>query len=192
MEIDAGTVSRAQRGDPRAQAAFLRAVGPSVRALLRRLRFGGEIEDDVQEVYTKLLDVLPRFRLDGPARPQTWVYTVVHRWVMERHRKRRLHLVPLEGGLEVADAAPGPDDRASAQQRQGLLEDALSRLSDEHRRVIVFTQLHQQPLEEFAQVEGIPLGTVKSRLHRARAELVAALGPALDPPEEGGLRALTR
>jgi RNA polymerase sigma-70 factor (ECF subfamily) len=192
MEIDAGTVSRAQRGDTHAQAAFLRAVGPSVRALLRRLHFGNETEDEVQEVYAKLLDVLPRFRLDGPARPQTWVYAVVHRWVLERQRKRRLYLVPLDKSLDVADPAPGPDERASTRQRQRLFEEALSRLSEEHRRVIVFTQLHQQPLDEFAEVEGIPLGTVKSRLHRARAELAAALGPALDPPQEGGLRAFTR
>lgn len=192
MEIDLGTIASAQRGDSRAQAAFLRGVGPTVRALLRRLHLPGEAEDHLQEVYAKLLDVLPRFRLQGPARPETWVYAVVHRWVLERQRKRHLQLVPLERGLNVADVAPAPDERAASAQLRARLEDALTRLSEDHRRVVVFTQLHQQPLEEFAEIEGIPVGTVKSRLHRARAELAAALGAALDPPKEGGLRAVPR
>jgi RNA polymerase sigma-70 factor (ECF subfamily) len=190
VELSADLIRRAQGGDSEAQVAFLRAVSPSLRALLRRLGFPGEAQDELQDVYTKLLDVLPQFRLDGPAQPGTWVYSVVHRWLLEKRRKRRLQLVSLDAGLTVADSGPSPAERASSEQLRGLLERAIRRLPEDQQRVLVFTQLHQQPLEAFAAVEGLPLGTVKSRLHRARAELAALMGEALDEPGKGGPHAV--
>jgi RNA polymerase sigma-70 factor (ECF subfamily) len=189
MDLSADIVRRAQGGDPEAQVAFLQAVSGPVRSLLYRLGVPGEAEDALQEVYAKLLDVLPAFRIEGPAKPTTWAYTVIHRWLLERRRKRHLALVPLEAGMDVADGAPAADEGVARRQLRERLDRAISRLPEEQRRVLVMTQLHGYPLEAFAREEGLPLGTVKSRLHRARAELALSLGKALDGLEEGGAHA---
>jgi len=185
--MDAAVLARAQRGDRSAQAAFLRDVGPSVGSLVRRLGERKDVEDQLHEVFAHLLTVLPRFDPQGPAQLSTWVFTVTHRWLLMQKRRAAPVLVALEGGLVAsgADAA----EYTLGRQLNALLELELQRLPAEQRRVFVLTQLHQQSLEAVAEVEGVPLGTIKSRLHRARAELVLRLGPALDRPQKGGGRA---
>lgn len=166
----------------------MREVGPSVASLIHRLGARRDVEDQLQEIFAHLLEVLPRFDPRGPAQLSTWVFTVTHRWLLMQRRKATLTLVPIDGGL--TKAAPGADavEHVANRELHALLEAELSKLPDELRRVFVLTQLHQQPLEAVAQAEGVPLGTVKSRLHRARAQLVLKLGPALDRAPSGGGR----
>lgn len=184
MELDDATLARAQRGDRDAQTAFLRRYAGPLRSLVRRLGML-DVDDQLQELFLTLLQALPRFTPEGPARLTTWVFAVAHRQILAMRRKPRLMLVPVEEGADVADAGPSLDVLLGNKRLQAALEDALGKLSDAHRRVFVLTQLHHQPMESVAEVEGVPLGTVKSRLHRARAELVVLLGPALDVPEGG-------
>lgn len=166
----------------------MREVGPSVASLVHRLGARRDVEDQLQEIFAHLLEVLPRFDPRGPAQLSTWVFTVTHRWLLMQRRKATLTLVPMDGGL--SKPAPGADasDYVASKELHALLETELSKLPDELRRVFVLTQLHQQPMEAVAQAEGVPLGTVKSRLHRARAQLVLTLGPALDRAPSGGGR----
>jgi len=96
--------------------------------------------------------------------------------------------VPLSEAASLSHDTVSADAQIEASEQRAALEDALQGLSEIHRRVFVLASFHHQPLEEIARVEGVPLGTVKSRLHRARAELVLTLGAALDRPK-GGLRA---
>jgi RNA polymerase sigma-70 factor (ECF subfamily) len=179
-------LAKAQRGDARAQEAFLRGVAAPVRALVRRCGRAHEEEDQLQEVFARLLEVLPRFRPEGPAKLTTWVHTVVHRWLISQHRRRAVAVEPLDEGLAVPDTRPSAHELVERRQLSDQLEAALGHLSDEQRRVFVLTQLHHQSLEEVAKTEGVALGTVKSRLHRARAELVLRLGEALDAQTEKG------
>ncbi|MGV3625010.1 MAG: RNA polymerase sigma factor [Archangium sp.] len=179
---------KAQRGDADARAAFLREVGGSVAALVRRLGERRDIEDQLQEIFTHLLEVLPRFDPHGPAQVSTWVFTVTHRWLLMQRRKATLTLVPIDGGLSKPASDPDATEHVANRELQALLETELAKLPDELRRIFVLTQLHHQPLEAVAQAEGVPVGTVKSRLHRARAQLVLRLGPALDRAPTGGGR----
>lgn len=183
-------LQRAQRGEADAREAFLREVGPAVASLVRRLGDRRDVQDQLHDVFMHLLDVLPRFDPRGPAQLSTWVFTVAHRWLLMQRRKPTPTLVPLEGGLSKPSASADAADYVAGRELQALLEAELTRLPDEQRRAFVLTQLHHQPLEEVAQAEGVPLGTIKSRLHRARAQLVARLGPALDrtPAQPGGGR----
>jgi RNA polymerase sigma factor (sigma-70 family) len=185
MRQDLDLLQRAQQGDPQARAALLgQWLGP-LRALLRRLHPGAELDDALQEVAVHLLHVLPRFDPAGTAQFGTWVYSVVHRWVLMQRRRRHLTLVPLEDAGAVADAARGADLRVEDRQLSALLERALAELPEPQRTVFVLASLHQVPLAEIAATEGVPVGTVKSRLHRAKAELVLRLGEALDDEEVG-------
>lgn len=185
--VDSSTLSRAVAGAPDAQAEVLREVGPHVASLVRRLGEPGQRDDDTHEIFAHLLHVLPRFKPDGAAKLTTWAFTVAHRFLLMRRRRPRAPLVALEGGLSVPDPKAGPDEAAHGRQLAGRFEAALARLSAEQRRAFVLTQLHHQSLEAVAEVEGVAVGTIKSRVHRARAELVLALGDALDRPGgEGG------
>lgn len=179
MELDRITVERLRRGERGAQDLFLRRYAPVMHAFVRRAGPGGDADDLTQELLEKLLSVVSRFTPDGPAILTTWVFTVAHRWLLDEKKRRHLQLAPLDDGLEVADARPGPEAAVHAHQLDVALEAALGRLPEAQRRVFVLTQVHGQPLEAVAEVEGVPVGTLKSRLHRARAALAVTLEPVL-------------
>lgn len=179
MELDRLTVERLRRGDRAAQDVFLRRYAPVLHGFVRRAGPPGDAEDLTQELLEKLLSVVERFSPDGPAQLTTWVFTVAHRWLLDEKKRRHLEVAPLEDGLDIADPALGPEVQVHGRQLEAALEAALQELPEAQRRVFVLTQVHQQPLETVAEVERVPVGTLKSRLHRARATLAAALEPVL-------------
>jgi RNA polymerase sigma-70 factor, ECF subfamily len=150
----------------------LQAHGPLVWALCRRL--DPEPEDAWQECWEKVIRALPRFTPDGAASLRTWITTIVHRHLVDRHRRRvaRGAVVDVD---EVEDPAPSPMLRLVAHDDAVALERALQRLPDAWRRVVVLHHLYDLPLEQIAAEERVALGTVKSRLHRARAALAEEL-----------------
>lgn len=178
--MDRSALLQAQRGVAEAQAALLREVGGLVASLIRRLGDRRDAEDQLHDVFVHLLEVLPRFDPDGPAQLSTWVFTVTQRWLLMQRRKPVPALVALEGGLSVPSPHRDADDYVQGRQVLALLEAELQRLPDEQRRAFVLTQLHAQPLQAVADAEGVPLATLKTRLHRARAQLVLTLGPLLE------------
>jgi len=178
MELDEATVQRARRGDRAAQDAFLRRYAGPLHALLRRSCVPNT-EDAVQELLAKLLVVLPRFDPAGTAMLTTWVFTVAHRWLLDQRKRRHLSLVPLDEAAEVPDPLPGADRLLERKEMIAALEEAITRLPDERRRTFLLVQIHDQPIAAVAQIEGVPVGTIKSRLHRARAQLLALLGPTV-------------
>lgn len=133
----------------------------------------------MQDLYAKILDVLPRYRTDRGASLGTWIFSVAHNWLVEQRRRRRLRIVPIDAAPEIADAKPSAERQVAAAELRVLIERALAELPEEQRRVLVLAKIHGQPLEAIAAAEGVPIGTVKSRLHRAQAALVLALGGAL-------------
>ncbi len=181
-ELDLLTVERARKGDRAAQTAFVRRYVRPLHAFVCRSGAPGEPDDLTQDLLAKLLGVLPRFDPRGPARLTTWVFTVAHRWLLDERKRRHLSLVDLDEGQQIADLQPGAEHLLARKQLAGALEAAIGRLPDAQRRVFVLVQVHGQPLEAVAEVEGVPVGTIKSRLHRARAQLALWLGPALDRP----------
>ncbi len=182
MNLPAETIRRAKAGDLRAREELLRTFAGRLRALVRRWGSPMDPEDQLQALFVKLLQVLPQFRLDGRAQLSTWVFTVAHRTLLEQRRRPRLAVVPLEHAEDVADQRCTQKALEQGELRRKV-DRAIAELPDEQRRVLVLAQIHHQSLEAIADVEGIPLGTVKSRLHRARAELVSKLARALEQPE---------
>lgn len=172
VEPSGARLAAAARGDRAARAELLERYGPSLWALCRRL--ADDPEDAYQDAWERVLGVLDRFDPTGPASLKTWLHTVVHRALIDRHRRASARGTVIELA-DVVSPDPGPEGRLAAHRRAQALERALSELSDAHRRVVLMHHVAGQPLEAIAEAEGVALGTVKSRLHRARAELAARL-----------------
>lgn len=159
------------------------AFGELVRRHQDRLynavyRFVGNTEDAldvVQEAFLSAYQSLDSFK--GDALFSTWLYRIaVNTAISLKRKKRVLARLPDrngENGLEVADQSelnqPGSAMERAEEQRK--LHQALSRLSPEHRVVLVMKELEGQKYEDMAATLGVPIGTVRSRLHRARLEL---------------------
>jgi len=170
----------------------LRALGPLVGSLVAKLGARREAEDQLQELFAHLLSVLPRFDPDGPAQLTTWAFTVTQRWLLMQKRRAAPTLVSIDGGLHLPSTQPGAQELVEGQQLAALLRTELARLPEDQRRVFELTQLAGQPIAELAALEGVPVATLKTRLHRARAQLVTRLGPLLDRAPEGGPHVASR
>ena len=144
--------------------------GPMVWALCRRL--DSVPEDAYQEIWEKALRA--SFDPEGPAKYSTWLTTIAHRHLVDRHRRRavRDHVGETD---ELEDLAPSAADSLSQNETSVRLEAALAALPEQHRRVVVLFHLNEVPLDEIAQSEGVPVGTIKSRLHRARTALAESM-----------------
>ena len=139
-------------------------------------------EDVVQEALVKAYTGIARFR--GDARFSTWVFRIVHNACTDavRYRARRPH-VPLAqpsgddepGERELVEPAPGPDAVALERLASQVILDAIADLPHDQRVLVVLRDVQGYAYEEVAAMSGEPLGTVKSRLHRARAALRTAL-----------------
>lgn len=169
-------LAAACRGDPAARAALVARHGALVWGLCRRLT--PDPEDAFQEIWARALDALPRFDPAGPARFSTWLVTLTHRHLIDRHRRRKVRGEVLPLG-EIAAPLPSPEAALDSRRREQRLEAALAHLPEDQRRVVVLHHLAGCGLDEIAAIEGVPVGTLKSRLHRGRARLVELLG---DPP----------
>jgi len=151
-------------------AQLIAEHGPLVWSLCRRL--DPSPEDAYQEIWEKALGA--SFDPAGPARYSTWLSTLAHRHLVDRFRRRRVRAAE-ELVDEPADDHPQPDEALRLQTDLVRLERALANLGEDHRRVVVLHHLHGLPLDTIAANEGLPVGTIKSRLHRARAQLVEQL-----------------
>ncbi len=186
MDLAPEILARARAGHRASQAEVLRrSVGP-VRALIHRLGVPHEREDQVQDALAHLLRALPQFDPRGAAKFSTWAFTVVHRWLLMQRRRRRVELVPLQVAEDVADGRVGADVQVERRELRAMLDEAVAALPEGQRQVFVLAVMHEVPLEAIAEAEGVALGTVKSRLHRARAVLALRLGERLDAPEQKG------
>ena len=160
--------------------AFEKLVRPHFDRLFRLAwRLTGqkaEAEDLFQELlikaYGKLDDLV---KIDEPG---SWLSRVMYNLFIDERRRfarRRMHTV--EEGEMAGDGIaglPGPDDPAFDQERYERitkLDSALSQLSDEHRLIVLLHDTEGYKLTEIQELIGIPVGTVKSRLHRARNRL---------------------
>jgi RNA polymerase sigma-70 factor (ECF subfamily) len=158
----------AQQGDRLALGAAIRLSQPDVWRLAAYLVGPAHADDVTQDVYVKMFRSLDGFRGDSSGR--TWLLAITRHTCLDarrRHRRRRI-FVPLTD--EHADAAVAPAVDAAI-GFQGLL----AGLSDERRLTFVLTQVLGCTYEETARICRVPIGTVRSRMARAREDLVEAL-----------------
>ncbi len=160
--------------------AFERLVRPHFERLYRLAwRLTGakaEAEDLFQELLVKAFGKLDDLvEVDEPA---SWLCRVMYNLFIDERRRfarRRLHTVE-EGNLpgDGLEGMPGAEDPVRDSERLEQLQrldNALAQLSDEHRVVVLLHDTEGYKLSEIQELTGTPVGTVKSRLHRARARL---------------------
>ena len=164
-------VERARRGDHDAFAVLAGAALFRLDAAARLiLRDPDQAKDAVQETLVRAWRDLPTLR--NPDRFDAWLHRLLYRACIDEARRLRRHRFDIE--LTPIDA-PAVADITSATVDRDQLERGFSRLEPEARALIVLHHYLDLPLPEVAVVLGIPLGTAKSRLHRALQSMRAAL-----------------
>ncbi len=178
-ELDEVTLARAQRGDLRAKRALVDRYQRPVVALVSRLLRGqadpGLVEDIAQETFLRVFRALPKFDRHGPARLSTWILTIASHRAIDELRRRRLETRPFDPTAFEVPANDRADATAERKMLARLLSDAIDSLSPEYRAAFVLREYHGLEYAEIARTLGIDLGTVKSRLSRARNRLRDAL-----------------
>ena len=178
-EQDAHWLRRAKAGDPAACRALVerhqRRVFGTLRAILGPAGRGGVVEDLAQDTFLRAFRALPRFDGEGPAKLSTWLGTIATRVALNELRRRRPTMVVLD---TVSDELPG--QRVHMTPIAAAIERAIEGLSPTYRGAFVLRELHGLDYAEIAELLAVDLGTVKSRLSRARATLRAALQRAED------------
>lgn len=136
-----------------------------------------EAEDLSQDALVRAVKAWPSFR--GESEPGTWLYRIVVNAWKNRLRDRAVRRADSLDALErePAGAEPGPDGAAERGDERERLEKALARLAPEERAVLVLRELDGRSYSEIAAALDLPLGTVKSRLARAREQLAVLLVP---------------
>ena len=180
-ELDEVTLARARTGDLSAQAALVIRYESAVKTLLSRM-LGPDralVEDVTQETFLRVLRALPGFSSGGRARLITWIVTIATRQAIDHLRKRGRQMVA--GALEGLQVVlPRPDQVADRRALAIALMRAIAALGPPLQAAFVLRELHGLSYEEIAETLEVDVGTVKSRLYRARAMLQAALAPARD------------
>jgi RNA polymerase sigma-70 factor (ECF subfamily) len=165
-------------GDPLAAAALIRATQADVWRLCLALGDRDNTEDLTQETYLRAFAALDRF--EGRSSVRTWLLSIARRVCADAVRSRRRRRVTLVGGDADLEALTGADGADRVSERSAVA-DLLARLDADRREAFVLTQLVGLPYAEAAEVAGCPVGTIRSRVARARADLVAALGLREEP-----------
>ena len=170
--MDAELVRSAQHGDEEAFASLAVAVGDRLHAVAHRiLRDTDLAEDATQQALLSIWRDLPQLR--DPAHFDAWSYRILVRACYAEGRRTRqwmpnLRLLPDRRAVDARRASGLVVDRDQ-------LERGFRRLSIDHRAVVVLHHYLDMPLDEVAETLGVPVGTVRSRLHHAMRGLRAAL-----------------
>jgi len=188
-EID-GLIQAHLQGDPKAFGQIVARY--QVRLLNFVYRMIGDrerAEDLVQEAFLRVYRHLDRF--DRSRKFSTWIYTIASNLAKNELRNRsRSPLVTLERGrprdeedqrpVDFEDPGSRPDDLFERRNLKVLVDQTVARLSSHHREVFVLRELEGKSYEEIAEIMHCNLGTVKSRLNRARQSFAELIGPHLD------------
>ena len=158
----------ARAGDPAAAARFVRATQADVWRLCTHLGDPGEAPDLAQETYLRAFRALPAFAARSGAR--TWLLAIARRTCADavRDRRRRPRLDLAAEVPETAGAAADLGDGVALRQ-------AVAALDPDRRDAFVLTQLVGLSYPEAAEVCGCPVGTIRSRVARARSDLVGLI-----------------
>jgi RNA polymerase sigma-70 factor, ECF subfamily len=168
---DLELVTRCRRGDAAAWRGLYDRYAPVVHRFLSAFGVPTEDrEDAAQEVFVAVYRSLGRFR--GEARLSTWIYRIAARHAGRIARRRRVR--GLLSTLLVREPLPPPaPDPSERSERLQILDEMIGKLSPKKRLVLVLFEIEGIPIEEISKIAGCPENTAWSRLHYARAELMA-------------------
>ena len=165
-------LQKARAGDPLAFQELIRPHLDSVRRFVFSLSKNWQDADDIaQEALLKAFRAFPTF--DGRASLSTWLYTVARSASVDWHRSRLGQAAQRENPLPSTHPAslPCPDESCGQQQLRERLWQAIQTLDERQRVPLVLYEIEGLSYDEIAAIENVPVGTIRSRLSRARQEL---------------------
>jgi RNA polymerase sigma-70 factor (ECF subfamily) len=166
-------ITRAQGGDPAAFEALVNQHARYVYNLaLRLVHDPQEAENLSQEAFFRAWRGLPGFRAEASF--TTWLYQIVTHLCYNRLPRLRVELAALDPDemiLELPDERPGLEDTVLNDELRQTLHKAMDKLPDGLRLLLTLRHLQELSYSEIAEVTGLPLGTVKTGIHRARQQL---------------------
>jgi RNA polymerase sigma-70 factor, ECF subfamily len=187
---DAAVVSAFLDGEERAFGELVeRYQTRLLNFIYRTIGDREKAEDLVQEVFIRVYRHLHRF--DRTKKFSTWIYTIASNLAKNELRNRSRNPLVLfqtirknwqdeDRPLQFEDSSTRPDDLYRKRHLRALVESSVAQLPEHHREVFVLRELEGKSYEEIAEITATNLGTVKSRLNRARTSFADIIGPTLD------------
>lgn len=186
---DQEVVRKARGGQEAAYRELLhRYQGPVFSLVYRMVRDRALAEDLAQETFVKALNALDTYRPEFKF--SSWLFKIANNVAIDHLRRRQLETLSLDGGPNaltpremdetrpvVSDRSETPLEEVEARELGAAIEQAIGKLRPEYRACIILRHIEDRPYEDIAEILDLPLGTVKTYLHRARAELKEILGP---------------
>ena len=177
QQTDEILIEKSKNGDLEAFELLVRRYESKVYTVAYRfLGNHADASDLAQETFLRLYQALPRFR--GDSSFMTWLYHITANACRDEiRRQQRYHVVSLDAETgnsgtqaisQVPSRAPSPEEAAEQKEFNEVVQLCLNNLSEEHRLVLVMREIQDMSYEEIANVMKCSLGTVKSRLSRAR------------------------
>jgi len=192
-DVDAELVSRVQRGDKKAfELLMLKYQRKILRLLSRFIRDPAEVEDVAQEAFIKAYRALPQFR--GDSAFYTWLYRIAINTAKNHlSASGRRPSSPSEYENEDGETFDETDNLSDINTPESMMATreiaetvnlAIEALPEELRTAIVLREIEGMSYEDIAQSMGCPIGTVRSRIFRAREAIAARLRPLLDTQDD--------
>ena len=187
---DSGVVTAFLGGEERAfEELVVRYQTRLLNFIYRTVGDRERAEDLVQEVFIRVYRHLHRF--DRSKKFSTWVYTIASNLAKNELRNRSRNPLVLfqtvkknwqdeDRPLEFEDSSTRPDDMYRKRHLRQVVEESVAKLPEHHRDVFVLRELEGKSYEEIAEITGCNLGTVKSRLNRARNSFAEIVAPELE------------
>lgn len=184
---DQEIVALARTGDERAYRELIRRYERPIFSLIFRMVRDRELAEDLaQETFIKALNALDSYRPEYKF--SSWIFKIANNAAIDHLRRRELDTLSLEGSphaetpeaveataLQIGSRGESALDYVEARELGGAIEAAIERLRPEYRSCILLRHVEGRAYEEIAEILGLPLGTVKTYIHRARNELRDAL-----------------
>ncbi len=160
---------------------------PLINFIYRYIADMQTCEDLLQETFLRVYR--NRYSYQRIAKYTTWVYTIARNLALSEYRKRKSRQMyslqsftreDEEYQVEIPDYTRPPDSFTESKIQDRHIQEALARIPEEFREVVVLRDVQQLSYEEIAQITGLPMGTVKSRIHRGRSALMSLLSPVYE------------
>lgn len=180
---DQEVVRHAARGREAAYRELIRRYQRPVFSLVYRMVRDRELAEDLtQETFIKVLNAIESYRPEYKF--SSWIFKIANNTAIDQLRRRGLSTLSLDGSphaenaeaieattLQIGDARESQLDEVTSRELGSQIEQAIGRLRPEYRSCIILRHIDGRPYEEIAEMLDLPLGTVKTYIHRARNEL---------------------
>lgn len=181
MNIETQLVEKSMDGDLDAFEELVLLFDKKIyNYCLRMTNNRSDAEDLAQEVFLKVYKNLKNFRKDSKF--STWIYRIAYNTCVDNYRKKRLKLLPLNKIIDeeqqeigIPSSDPLPEEQVISNEKYSLIKECIAQLKPRYKSAIILRDIHNYSYREIAEILGIPIGTVKSDISRARALLRKAL-----------------